>query len=223
MVVDYLLLGWNMTVELKVGARPSDFTDSINALLYLINNEMAKIKTTLVVRVVNVNVDTIDVVPVVMDVNASGEPIPVGIVYNIKYIMWQFGTNAIKATPKIGDIGLMLVCKNDSSKSSLMKGVVDSKREYCLRDGIYLGGLFGFNAPATKFIQFDENGMTITSDLDLTINAQNATINASGTANVISPAVNLGTDAGFGVARIGDSVDLTTGKITTGSSIVKAG
>ena len=75
----------------------------------------------------------------------------------------------------------------------------------------------------TQFIDFTENGRDITSDKDLTINVKNATINASESASVISPVVNLGTDTGFGVARIGDSVDLITGKITTGSSIVKAG
>lgn len=220
-----------MSNGLKMGARPSDFVDSLNALLYIINKEVDKVKTMILVRVVGVNtvetavrkVDTIDVIPVIQEVDANNEAVPLDIIPNIKYIRWQFGNNAIKAVPAIGDIGIMIISKKDASRISINSGIVTTKREYCLQDGVYIGGLLGFNSEPTQFIDFTENGIDITSDKDLTINVKNATINASESASVISPVVNLGTDTGFGVARIGDSVDLITGKITTGSSIVKAG
>jgi len=211
--------------EREIGLRPSDFVDSTNALLFLINNEMDKIKTMMLVRVLSVNpIDsTVNVIPVVKEVNVNNNPIPNDVIPNIKYIRWQFGTNAIKALPTIGDIGVMLIAKKDISRTSIVSGITTTKREYCLQDGIYIGGLCGYNLEPTQFIDFSETGITITTPTDLTINAQTATINAGVSANVISPSVNLGTETGVGVARIGDSVDLITGKITTGSTIVKAG
>ena len=62
-------------------------------------------------------------------------------------------------------------------------------------------------------MQITENSVNITTET-ANITATQVDINAS--------AVNIGGDGGQGVARIGDSVDLTTGLITTGSTVVKA-
>lgn len=68
------------------------------------------------------------------------------------------------------------------------------------------------NTVKQTYIKFDKDGsITIESTQDITINAQETTVNGH---------VNLGGSGGAGVARIGDSV--VDGVITTGSTIVKA-
>lgn len=54
------------------------------------------------------------------------------------------------------------------------------------------------------------------------INVDTAVINCTTKAIVNTPAMELGGEGGSAVARIGDDVDLGTGKIITGSSIVRA-
>jgi phage baseplate assembly protein V len=61
------------------------------------------------------------------------------------------------------------------------------------------------------------------AELNVTIqNAANVTVNASTAVTVNAPTVNLGGTGGLAVARVGDTVDLGTGKILTGSTKVKA-
>jgi len=213
--------------ELKMGADPSDFLDNLNALHYIINGIVNKVNTTELVKVVAVypEKNKIDVIPIVKNANAENNPIEESVVYGVRYIEWQYGLNGIMAVPEIGDIGLIVVCKKDISE--VEKGLVASFRKYCLADGIYLGGIKGLNQTPTQFIKFDNNGITITSPSSITINSENTSVNttnvnivASGIATITSPVINLGGEGGAAVARVGDSV--VNGKITTGSSIVKA-
>lgn len=197
--------------EVKVNARPSCFINDYNALIFTIESVVNKINTVELVRVEKVNNDnTIDVIPIVRNATTDNKPIEESIIYGVRYLMWQYGGNAIKAIPEVGDIGLIVICKKDIS--DINNGLVGSFRKFCPADGVYLGGLMGFNSTPTQFIEFSINGINITSPANLTINAQSATINAT--------AVNLGGTGGAAVARVGDSV--VNGKITTGSSVVKA-
>jgi phage baseplate assembly protein V len=54
-------------------------------------------------------------------------------------------------------------------------------------------------------------------------NAASITITSAGPVTVNAPQVNLGGTGGAAVARVGDNVDLGTGKIISGSSKVSAG
>ena len=197
--------------EAKVNARPSCFINDYNALIFTIESVVNKINTVELVRVEKVNNDnTIDVIPIVRNATTDNKRIEESIIYGVRYLMWQYGGNAVKAIPEVGDIGLIVICKKDIS--DINNGLIGSFRKFCPADGVYLGGLMGFNSTPTQFIEFSSNGISITSPTNLTINAQSATINAT--------AVNLGGTGGAAVARVGDSV--VNGKITTGSSVVKA-
>lgn len=202
--------------ELKISTRPYVFVDEYNALINIIESVVNKISTVELVRVEKVNSDnTIDVIPIVKNANAENNPIPESVIYGIRYFQWQYGTNAIKATPAIGDIGLIVVCKKDISEAE--KGLVGSFRKFNMADGIYIGGIFGLNQTPTQYIDFGENGISITSTGSVEVNAQTANINAT--------AINLGGTGGQPVARVGDNVVSGTtviGQIGAGSSIVKA-
>ena len=134
----------------------------------------------------------------------------------------QGGENAVDIIPEVGDIGICVYCQRDIS------GVVNtgkqanpqSNRMFDCSDGVYVCSLSGYKNP-TRFIKINAEGITISGDVPFTINAQTATINAQA-ATINAAMVDLGGANGQGVARIGDQVDLATGIITSGSSIVKA-
>lgn len=218
-----------MSNEIRPSADYSDFVDDYNALIYIINSIVNKVKTLELVRVLEVNSGTheLTVIPIIKDANSEGNAIENSPTYGVKYIEWQYGINSIIATPVVGDIGVCLISHKDIS--NIESGLVGSFRKFCESDSIYLGGLKGFNQTPTQFIEFTDSGINITSPTDLTINANNATINATTSATVNSPAVNLGGTGGNGVAIIGNKVTTTgapndpvVGFIAEGSSIVKA-
>lgn len=230
-----------MTNGLKMNIEPGDLVDNFNLLMYLAKSVLREVNTVEVVRVEEVNQgsNTITVIPIVKNANTNGNPIPESPIYNVKYIQWQYGANSIKVKPEVGDIGIIVVCKKDIS--SIESGIVGSFREFSVSDGIYIGGLFGFNKEPTQFIEFTENGIIITTPKTLTVNATenvvvNATgdatingvnieVNASGKANITAPEVNLGGEGGVPVAKQGDSVvagSTVIGTIQAAGTVVKS-
>ena len=219
--------------ELKMGIDPTQIVDDYNVLLYIINSVVREINTVEVVKVQNVDEQskTIVVSPIVQSANANGNPIPESPIYNIKYIQWQYGKNMIKSAPAVGDVGIIVVSKKDIS--SIESGLVGSFREFSLSDGIYIGGLYGFNAEPENVIEFtSDNGISITTTKNLTVNATkdvtingvNVTVNASAKADVIAPQVNLGGSGGVPVAKDGDPVmagSAVIGTIKASGTVVK--
>lgn len=213
----------------KVNVEASDLLSNYGALLFVINSEIKKINTMEIVKVVGINKDkkgvfdgTINVMPVVKRLTTEGTTIEESVIYGVKCFGWQFGVNAIKAIPAENDIGIMVVSKRDIS--SIESGRVASNREFCLGDGVYIGGLIGFNATPTEVITFDDNGISVKSTKDVKIEAVNVDVNASAVAKVNAPSIELGEGAVDGVARYGDTVEVggIQGTITSASAIVKA-
>lgn len=226
---------------LKMGIDPADLIDDFNMLMYLAHSVLRDVNTVEVVKVQEVDTANkrLTVLPIVQRANASGNPIPEGPIYDVKYIEWQYGINAIKAIPAVGDIGIIVVCKKDTS--SIESGLVGSFREFSLSDGIYLGGLKGFNQEPTQYIEFTENGITITTPKTLTVNTtENAVVNATGDlivngvnvevnattkATINSAAVYLGgEDGAVAIAKDGDEVrsgSTVVGTIKASSTVVK--
>ena len=189
--------------------------DGYQSLLFLINSVVNNINTAELVRVIAVDEEKkqIDVIPIVAKPDSEGQKIEPSPIYGIKYIEWQYGTNAIIATPVINDIGLMVVCTKDVS--SIESGLVGSYRRYNLADGIYFVGLCGFNATPTQFIKFDENGIEITSPTALTVNAPIMTVNAETSATVMTGEATV--TATGDVAISGSNVSITGSAINIGS------
>lgn len=211
--------------ELKIGARSSDLIDDYNALIYIINSVVKKVNTADLVKVLSVNPEnkTISVMPIIKNANAEGDAIEEMPIFGIRYFQWQFGGNAIKGTPEVGDIGLIITCKKDISSPE--SGVVQTYREYCPSDSIYIGGVLGLNQEPTQFIEFTADGINITSPKDISLTCDNAIVTATTSATITAPAINLGGEGGQAVARVGDNVVSGTtviGQIGAGSSIVKA-
>ena len=202
---------------IEQGFTPECLLDDLSALEYIIKSKIDnRVNTVDVVRVIAVNENnTVDVIPIIKNTTPSNEPIEETPIYGLRYIRWQYGTNGIKAKPSIGDIGLILVCKKDTS--AIEAGIIGNNSKFNTANGIYLGGLNGLNQEPTQFIEFTENGIEITTNGTININAATANINAT--------MVNLGGQGGKPVARQGDNVVSGTtviGQIQAGSSKVMA-
>lgn len=177
-----------MSEELQMGATVSDLVDNYNALIYIINSEIKKINTADLVRVIAINDDnTIDVQPLLGSIRADGSMNETSPVYGVRYFQWQFGLNKIKATPAIGDIGLIVCCKRDIS--NVENGNVGSFRQFSLADGIYIGGIEGLNQEPVQTIEFKDSSINITSGTELNITSPQTNVN--GTLNVSTGASGL--------------------------------
>ena len=231
----------------KINAEPIDFLDSYNSLIFVINSEIKKLNTMEIVKVVSVNKDendnfngTINVIPIVKRVDSEGVAVEESIIYEVKCFSWQYGDCKINAIPKENDIGLIVVSKRDIT--AIESGRVASNREFCLGDGVYFGGIEGFNQTPKNIIDFNQNGITITTEKDLTVNAKkevvlnaekdvninadkdikinggkNVEITASDSVNVIATEVNLGGNSGNFVATVGGLV--TTDGTPSGTTV----
>lgn len=213
--------------------------DDLSALTYIVNTLIDnRVNTVDIVRVVAVSIElgTVDVLPIIKNVNPDKEPIMEVPIYGIRYIRWQSGTNAIKIDPKIGDVGIILTCKKDISSVSV--GLVGNNSKYNPASSIYLGGIFGLNLPATQFVEFGENTINITGTGTITIEAPTVEVKTttakvtatttdvtSTTTNITSETINLGGEGGKKVALDGDVVkngNTVVGNVVASSATTNA-
>lgn len=200
--------------ELKIGARSSDLIDDYNALIYIINSVVKKVNTVELVRVEDVNQTdkTVTIIPIVQDANAEGNRIPVSQIRDIRYFQWQYGGNAIKATPEVGDIGMVVICKKDISNAE--EGIIATHREYCIADGIYIGGIFGLNQAPTQYIEFNNQGITINSPSSVKIKGDVA-VDIDSPMTTTSGGLIVGTGASGVVYTGGQVLTFTNGILTS--------
>jgi hypothetical protein len=198
------------------------------AQVFLIKSLIARMATVTLVQVVKVTntgsvaaVGFVDLQPLVSQVDPNMNPTPHAIIRNNPYFRIQGGKNAIIIDPEVGDVGIALFASRDISavNSTLTGGRAATKqdpispgsfRKYDMADALYLGGVL--NGVPTQFIQFTSTGIVITSPHDVTVNAVNATINASAACNVTSTGKTTVTAS---------EVDLVGGGGTAGGAVQK--
>lgn len=208
-----------MTDESYQGVAPLwAFTNDFNQAQFHISQLINDIVTMTLVKVVAVHVTgltlgTVDVQPLVSQVDGSGNPVPHGVIYGLPYIRMQAGPWAVVIDPQEGDIGLCAFCMRDISKvkATLSVALPGSGRTYDWADGVYIGMCLSAVTP-TRYVQFTSSGINIVSPDTVTVTANKV--------DLISNNVNLGAEGGAAVARVGDTV--SGGVITSGSTKVKA-
>ena len=213
-----MALSRNNTPNVQQNALNDEFS-ALQAILrsYLASN----VGTVLAVEVVAVKGAYVDVKSVTQRQTTSGETIENMVIYNIPVMSIVGADIEISLNVAVGNKGLLIANKWDISnyKRTHTTAKIGSGRTFDYSDGFFLpldfGNVFdGINLKkGNTSLQITENSVNITTET-ANITATQVDINAS--------AVNIGGDGGQGVARIGDSVDLTTGLITTGSTVVKA-
>ena len=151
-----------------------------NAFAFICSSLINKICTMQPVLVMAVGASTVDVQPMVAQIDGDGTPTPHGIIHGLPYQVLQGGTSAIIMPPIVGDIGFAVFASHDISSVKANKAPSNpgSRRRHDWADGVYIGGIL--NGVPTEFIQFTNGGgITITTPGTLTINAPNVAINAN--------------------------------------------
>lgn len=142
---------------------PSSSAGEFNAQTFIIWQQLAKISTMkpVLVKAVDTGAKTVDVQPMVNQVDGSGNSTPHGIILGIPYMIWQFGKNALLADPVEGDIGLMVCADRDISAVKAAKAIanVGSERKMDAADGVYLGGFL--NGEPEQWLKFTEDGLEL--------------------------------------------------------------
>lgn len=127
---------------------------------------------------------TVDVQPLVMQVDSDGHAVPHGPLHSLPYVRLYAGGNMIIMDPQPGDWGIAIFAERDISKVWNGGGnpqAPGSARRFDMADGIYIGGIGSY--PPTQYIQFSDAGITLTSPSAVTIDAPQTTINGKTTVN----------------------------------------
>lgn len=140
---------------------PSDGVGELNPLLFVIWQQLAKVSTikVVLVKAVDTAKKTVDVQPMVNQLDGDNQSTPHGTVLGIPYIIWQYGKNAVLADPAIDDIGVMMCSDRDISSVKATKAISNpgSDNRFAAADGIYLGGIL--NGAAEQWLRFTDTGM----------------------------------------------------------------
>lgn len=174
---------------------------SYNTQSFVIQQHMRRINTSTFVMVMGVSNDgglaptgTVDILPLVQLVDGDGVLTPHGTIFQIPYVRIQGGANAIIIDPQVGDIGEAFFADRDISSVIANKGQAapGSARRFDMSDAVYLGAVLG--VVPTQVIQFNSEGIIVTSPTEIKlvapsviINATTLTINASTSVTVTTP------------------------------------
>lgn len=183
----------------------SDALTSFNAQRALVWAILSKLGTCTLVEVVSCTnsggltaVGLVDVLPLVNQVDSTGQPIPHVTIHNCPYFRLQGGKNAIILDPQVGDIGTMVFADRDISSVIQNKAQSNpgSSRMFSMSDGLYFGG--DLNGVPTQFVEFSSTGIRISSQQQVELDAPTVTINAN-TFDVIAPTVSITATTSVGI------------------------
>lgn len=156
--------------------QPTDAATDYQELLFFVRQRIARIQTVTLVQVLSVTppatglVGTVDVVPLVNQVDGAGNAIPHKTIYGRPYSRIQGGANAFILDPAVNDIGVMVFASRDitSVVASGQQSPPASGRSYNYADGLYLYSL-ARGTPA-QYIQFLDSGINIKTTGNVNIN-----------------------------------------------------
>lgn len=147
---------------------PNDSTNDFNLTAFIVSQMMARLDTAKLVRVEKVTgggptepAGTVDVLPLVNQIDGDGNKQEHGTVYGIPWSRVQGGTNAIICDPVVGDIGYVVAMDRDSSivKETKKQANPGSFRKYNIADGIYAGG--ALNVAPDQYLVFSETAVRL--------------------------------------------------------------
>lgn len=144
----------------------------VNALDFFVEQRLKGIFTCDLVRVVNVDANTVDVLPLVYQVSGDNEILKQEPIYGIPYCRQQAGVNGIILKPVVGDLGVVVYARRDISSvvSSGGENVPDTRRFLSEEDAIYICSIASMMTAPERFIEFTDSGINITPKTTLTIN-----------------------------------------------------
>jgi hypothetical protein len=193
---------------------PEDYANEMSAISFICRQMIAEMDVMKLVQVQAVHGGgialggTVDVFPLVNQVDGNFNPVPHGTVYGLPWTRIQGGPNAVICDPQVNDIGYVLCSDRDISSVVSQNGLLSgasllgtgvnpgSWRKLSICDGIYIGGCL--NVTPTQYLLFTTTGVRIVD-----ANGNSITMGASGIAwtdtfgNMLSS-----TNAGFTVTTV---------------------
>lgn len=152
--------------------QPEQSGDGYNAITFVVRQILNGRSFAALVKVVNVDpAGTVDVQPLVNQLDGQGKAIPHGVVNDLPYTRAQGGKNAVIMGPEVGDIGLCVFCDRDISSVKATSDIANpgSLRRSSMADGVYFGGLL--NGQPEQYVQFTADGITIKSPTKIVMDA----------------------------------------------------
>jgi hypothetical protein len=155
----------------------TDSTHLYNAIKFLIQQELREARTGYEAKVIAVHgggvgaAPTVDVQPVVNQVDGQGNQTPHGIIYGIPVSRSQGGAAGVIMDPVVGDIGHISVSDRDISALKANQGKQSnpgSKRTHNMADGTYVGATLNPVTP-NRYINLNGPGISISDEFGNTI------------------------------------------------------
>jgi hypothetical protein len=144
---------------------PSSAASKFNATAFVVQALLAGIATVKLVQVqaVDTNAKTVDVQPMVNQLDGQGNASPHGTINAVPYVYAQAGQGAVILDPAVGDKGVMVCCDRDISSVISSKAIANpgSFRQLDVADGVYLFGLPGLNSDPKQWIKFTDTGVEL--------------------------------------------------------------
>lgn len=188
--------------------------DDLSVMSFIARSITNGMATATLVKVKAISGDTVDVQPMVNQIDGSNKAIPHGIIHALPWFRLRAGVCEIRLAPKAGDIGLAVFCHSDISSVKNTKDIANpaSLRRFDWSDGVYLGGLLG--ATPTTLIEVDSSNnivimaptVKITGNVEVT-GDMTVSGTVTGTTDVVGGGKHLKTHTHGGV---------TTGSGTSG-------
>ena len=145
-----------------VGQSPfGDGNSELNRTEFIVRQVLNKMETATLVVVRAVNDTSVNVQPMVAQIDGAGTAYPHSIIHNVPIFSVRAGNSAIVIKPVVGDIGLAIFCHNDISSAKRTRKPTSpaSRRRFDWADALYLGGFLG--SEPTQYIRFDADGIAI--------------------------------------------------------------
>lgn len=157
-----------------------------NNISFVVRQLLSNVQTAALVKIVACTnagdlspVGSVDVQPLVNQIDGNGNPTPHGTIFTLPYLRMQGGTSAVILDPVVGDIGVAVFASRDISKVKSTKAQANpgSFRQYDFADGMYLGGML--NGVPTQYIRFSSEGIEVVSPTAVTITAPNISLDGT--------------------------------------------
>ena len=169
----------------------SSYNNDFNADTFIIQSLINRISTATLVLVKAVtnqgDVEApgfVDIQPLVNQIDGKGIAIPHGIISHCPYIRLRGGGNAVILDPKVGDIGLAIICDRDTSSVEANQAQANpgSRRRFDFADAVYVCSILG--SIPTQYVRFSESGIEVNSPVEIDLNSPVIRIHATDSLHV---------------------------------------
>lgn len=152
-----------------------------NELAFVFAQLAGRMATSQPVLVKAVGDGTVDVQPMVAQIDGAGNATLHGVIHNVPVLRVQGGSNAFIVTPAAGDIGLAVIASRDISSVKANKAPSNpgSRRQFDWADAIYVPGIL--NLMPEQFVRVAGDGIRLEAALVTVANSLSVGNGATGT------------------------------------------